>query len=643
MKSKVSTQNPKFKPTFMGFTLQLKDDVDHQETLDDVKIYMQEYPKLLAVLKEFLSCIQLNSNLLEITIRSDLSIGEAWDLTYKLQREIKQVIFAEPRFALVDLTDGCGTYDIQSISRDQVAQEKISFAKQNNRWHLDQIKYTEALQKFRAKHGEDKLPGEGITIALPDSAALPDAKYLTDSELLSYLENNKVTVAEKAMDYYEDDRGFITPQTAVGEVRLNQPFPVTFWHGVATASLIIGLKGDHISKGENPISMTGVVPGAKLKPYRLGPTSFEFEFFTPTLAKAISDIAAYNETPNLPDEEKVRVISLSLGGYPSLAVRQAIINVQRKGIIVIAAAGNGVSFAGWPAAYDSVIAVASSTVDRKIANSSALGNRIDVAAPGEYVCVPILINKHGQPSYDIQPRVGTSYAAPLVAGVAALWLSYHGWSKLASDYGPARIPLVFDKLLRQTCSQPKGWDTNNWGAGIVNAERLLSARLPDVDDFYIQEPLAYREVDHVRLDRGGIETFIHLFEKTLCSADFLEGISIQVSGNSILNNLITKEILVRSSLANEIRLDIALWTLRKFLDISLSSKGLRVFLRTFGREIAFHLGTDFILYQLVDNALKKAVGLPVDSEDDLRDALGTLKEVASDYLRDNLEKYGMRS
>jgi hypothetical protein len=117
----------------------------------------------------------------------------------------------------------------------------------------------------------------------------------------------------------------------------------------------------------------------------------------------------------------------------------------------------------------------------------------------------------------------------------------------------------------------------------------------------------------VPLDRGGIESFTHLFEQTLSDPKFLQAIS-------------TKQA-IRSSPIQ--------WILEQFLQKS--GKELRQFLRTFGQEILFHFGTNLTLYQQMVDAMKQAVGLRVTSEDDLQSVLCALKDVASVYLRENLE------
>jgi subtilisin family serine protease len=112
-----------------------------------------------------------------------------------------------------------------------------------------------------------------------------------------------------------------------------------------------------------------------------------------------------------------RVINLSLGGPATTSALASAVNyAARKNIVLIAAAGNsGVDTRFYPAAYSEVVAVAATTESDARYSWSNYGDWVRVAAPG---C-------------NAAPRVGggyvefcgTSSAAPIVSGIAALGLS----------------------------------------------------------------------------------------------------------------------------------------------------------------------------------------------------------------------------
>ena len=113
------------------------------------------------------------------------------------------------------------------------------------------------------------------------------------------------------------------------------------------------------------------------------------------------------------------VINLSLGlDEPSKTVKDAINKATKKGVVVVASAGNKNSaITQYPAAYDTVISVAATTnADRK-GRFSNFGKTVTLGAPGANI-----ISAYPGGYYAVAS--GTSFAAPIVAAEAALLLSY---------------------------------------------------------------------------------------------------------------------------------------------------------------------------------------------------------------------------
>jgi hypothetical protein len=110
-------------------------------------------------------------------------------------------------------------------------------------------------------------------------------------------------------------------------------------------------------------------------------------------------------------QDGATIVNLSLGsGQDSPYLRDVLSSVTSQGALVVAAAGNDASAeAFYPAAYDSALAVTSSTGGNRLASFANFGGFVDVAAPGATT-----VSLSGN-TWRVQ---GTSVSAAYISGVA---------------------------------------------------------------------------------------------------------------------------------------------------------------------------------------------------------------------------------
>lgn len=404
----------------------------------------------------------------ELTQREDaLSVKDAWNKSYHLLGQ-PGVVDAQPLFA-VPLR---GEESIQQATDIDAESNDVD-------WSLKQIRVFETWSRFFPD--PNQLPGNGIIIGHPDTG---------------YTEHPEITpnlLIEEGYDFLKNDSDakdeLETPPTEL----INNP-----GHGTSTASVAISLRGPQANYPSGK-AVTGVAPGGKLVPLRIS--------FSVVLLSILNLAAAIEYAA----DRGIHILSISLGtGLFNQRLRSAIIYAQKRGVIIIAASGTYIPYVVWPAAYDEVIAVTGSNVRREIWKGSSRGKQVDVTAPGESVWYAKSLKQGDNITYDILQGDGTSFSAPIVAGVAALWLSYHGRDQLIARYGAEKIPFIFNQILRDSCEKFPTWKPNKFGAGIVNAEKVLAAPLPDNINAIMAPAFALQQLPSV--DSGRLDTFAHLFD-----------------------------------------------------------------------------------------------------------------------------------
>jgi len=127
-------------------------------------------------------------------------------------------------------------------------------------------------------------------------------------------------------------------------------------------------------------------------------------------------------------EKGASVINISLStSSSSTSLHNAVIAAYESGVTIVASAGNdGASNYVYPACYDEVIGVASTTQNNSLSNFSNRNNKIDICAPGSSIYTLNLDDAYSYFS-------GTSFSAPIVTGTVALMQSFYIDDTLSPD------------------------------------------------------------------------------------------------------------------------------------------------------------------------------------------------------------------
>lgn len=248
-------------------------------------------------------------------------------------------------------------------------------------WQAQTLRYTSCWTKSQ---------GEGITVAVIDTGI--DASH---PDLAGQ-------IAPGGFDFVGKDAD---PRDGNG-------------HGTHVAGIIAAA----VNNGEG---VAGIAPKAKILPLRVLDDSGRGSTFG--ILKAISYAA----------KNGAKVINLSLGSPPGGLLSRAYMKLfgdylLRKGVLLVAAAGNDGAAVGMPAQVSSFMAVGATNSTDRLASFSNFGKQISVTAPGvdilstmpTYPCN--LSTTHPDSITTTYSKLsGTSMATPVVAGAAALVWSQH--------------------------------------------------------------------------------------------------------------------------------------------------------------------------------------------------------------------------
>ena len=350
-------------------------------------------------------------------------------------------------------------------------------------WPLDQIRGKEAWETAGNK-------GDGIRLAQLDTGYTEHPELFTNTNLRKDLG-------------YNFEEGCRDPKEPLETIQKG--------HGTATGSVLFSLEGPQMDPSGKEF-VSGIVPNSELVPIRVDKDVYYY------WSAEKDALGVYHALKNNCD-----IVTMSRGGTVKEVLKDAVDTAVNEGVIIVAAAGNCKPwcFVVYPASHPSVIAVAGSTKERRPWEESSHGPKVDIGAPAHLVYRARARREGDSYAYDIQPSSGTSYATPLTAGAAALWLAKHGGRKVLQEkYGRSDAPsLVFRYVLKtKGFSEGIDWDTRRFGPGILDANALVSADLPSLEELQSFEE-AILEVSFEKITDTHRRALDHLFAGKVAHLD----------------------------------------------------------------------------------------------------------------------------
>ena len=202
------------------------------------------------------------------------------------------------------------------------------------------------------------------------------------------------------------------------------------------------------------------------------------------------------------------VINMSWGGSGGSQTGQNIMNSgNNAGVVLVAASGNDdVSTTFYPAGFNHVISVASTSSSDAKSSFSNYGSWIDISAPGSSIRSTV-------PTTGYSSKSGTSMASPLVAGLCGLMLSAN----------PVLTPQEVLECLQLTADNINSQNANyigQLGGGRINAEAALECA----------------SASALAFDAGVINIISP--SGSTCNATFQPVISIRNTGQSSISSLL---------------------------------------------------------------------------------------------------------
>jgi len=212
-------------------------------------------------------------------------------------------------------------------------------------------------------------------------------------------------------------------------------------HGTGTAGTLGAV-------GNNATGVAGANWSVGIIPVRIAISDSNASAYISTMATCIEYAA----------DQGARIVNLSYGGIQYSTIDAAASYLRSRGGLLFMSAGNsGAEFASYPD-YTSFIGVGATDQNNDRANFSNWGKFVDVVAPGVSIRTTYPNNRYVNYS-------GTSFSAPLTAGIAALMVAANP---------SISVEQIENGLFSTATDIGSNGDDDVFGHGLVNAQAAVN-------------------------------------------------------------------------------------------------------------------------------------------------------------------------
>lgn len=381
---------------------------DRRVATDMNQLYSQ-FP----LIKEIISEYQVSSIKCPFLVLKDAVMSKTYEVQFDKISDVDQLINLLKSNELIEYAEPVALYKQQTLPPVNDVDP--------NQWYLSKI---QAMQAWSLSAGSPS-----VVVAIVDGGA-----WMTHSDLIANRWKNPGEIAGNSIDddadgYVDDVNGY---DVADGD---NNPIPPTSeTHATAIAGCIS-------ANTNNGTGIASIGYNVSMMDVKVKTDAGCFCYADAGLTYAIAAGA--------------NIINMSYGSTSYSSTTQNLLNTaHNKGIVLVAAAGNYSSTTlFYPAACNYVIAVGETNSSDVVDTYSDYGSWVDLMAPGIGIYTTLPTNTYGNED-------GTSFASPIVAGAAALMLSYNN----------SLTPDQLEACLKQGCDNINSLNSSK--VGLMGAGRL---------------------------------------------------------------------------------------------------------------------------------------------------------------------------